>query len=73
MNRFIGHLYTQLVSTNNYRAIASLHNSQITTAPAKPFPACCVFTRRSLAADSDNGDSSASFAHAIAGWPPSHN
>jgi hypothetical protein len=35
--------------TNNYSATANLHNSQITTAPAKSFPACCVFTSRSLA------------------------
>jgi hypothetical protein len=32
----------------------------ITTAPAKPFPACCVFTSRSLATASDSGDASAS-------------
>jgi hypothetical protein len=37
-----------------------LHNSQITTAPAKLSPACCVFTSRSLATASNSGDSSAS-------------
>jgi hypothetical protein len=26
----------------NYSATINLHNSQITTAPSKPFPACCV-------------------------------
>jgi hypothetical protein len=36
-------------TTNNYSAIANLHNSQITTSPTDPFPACCVFTSRSLA------------------------
>jgi hypothetical protein len=40
-NGFIDHL-------QHTSATANLHNSQITTAPAKPFPAC-VFTSRSLA------------------------
>jgi hypothetical protein len=35
-NGFIDQLYTRLVSTSNYSATANLHNSQITTAPAKP-------------------------------------
>jgi hypothetical protein len=30
MNGFVAHLYTRLVSTSNYNAIANLHNSQIT-------------------------------------------
>jgi hypothetical protein len=30
-------MYTPLGTENNYRAIANLQNSQITTAPAKPF------------------------------------
>jgi hypothetical protein len=37
---FIDHFYTLLWITSNYSATANLHNSQITTAPAKPFPAC---------------------------------
>jgi hypothetical protein len=37
---FTDHLYTQLGTTSNYSAIANLQNSQITTASAKPFPAC---------------------------------
>jgi hypothetical protein len=41
---------TPLRTTSNYSATADLHNSQITTEPAKLFPACCVFTNRSLAA-----------------------
>jgi hypothetical protein len=31
----------------------------ITTAPANPFPTCCVFTSCSLAAASNSGDFSA--------------
>jgi hypothetical protein len=46
---FIDHLYTPLGTTSNYSATANLRNSQITTAPTKPFPACCVFTSCSLA------------------------
>jgi hypothetical protein len=34
--------------------MANLRNSQITTAPAKPFPACCVLISRSLATVSSN-------------------
>jgi hypothetical protein len=41
------------------------HNSQITTAPAKAFPACCVFTSRSLVTASNSGDSSASHAQVL--------
>jgi hypothetical protein len=39
---FIGYLHTRLGTTCNYSAIANLHNSQITIAAAKPFPACCL-------------------------------
>jgi hypothetical protein len=38
-----------LGTTSNYSAIANLHNSQITTAPAKLFPACYVFNSCFLA------------------------
>jgi hypothetical protein len=58
MNGFIDHLYTQLGNTSHYSATANLHNSQITTAPAKPFPVCYVFTSRSLATASNSGNSS---------------
>jgi hypothetical protein len=51
--------------TLNYSANADLHNSQITTAPAEPFPACYVFTSRSLATASNSGDSSASRAQVL--------
>jgi hypothetical protein len=37
VTQFIDHLYTRLVSTSNYSATANHHNSQIVTAPAKPF------------------------------------
>jgi hypothetical protein len=37
VNGFIDHLYTPLGTTDSYRATADLHNSQITTAPAKSF------------------------------------
>jgi hypothetical protein len=52
----IGRLYTRLGTASSYSATAYLHNSQITTAPAKPFPACCVFTSRSLATAYNSGD-----------------
>jgi hypothetical protein len=53
-------LYTRLGTASNYSAIADLHNSQITTALAKSFLSCCVFTSRSLATACNSGDSSAS-------------
>jgi hypothetical protein len=62
---FIDHLYTRLKTTNNYSANVNLHNSQITTAWSKSFPVYCVFTSRSLATASNNGDSSASSAQAL--------
>jgi hypothetical protein len=60
VNRFIDHLYTPLGTTSTYYAIADSHTLKITTAPAKHFPACCVFTSHSLATASNSGDSSAS-------------
>jgi hypothetical protein len=64
---------TWLVTTSNYSATADLHNSQITTASAKPFPACCVFTIRSLATASNSGDSSASRAQVLPSPTPVQN
>jgi hypothetical protein len=49
MNGVVDHLYSRLGTTSNYSATDNLHNLQITTAPAKHFPAYCVFTSRSLA------------------------
>jgi hypothetical protein len=60
---FIDFFSTRLGTTSNYSAIANLHTLQITTAPAKPFPACCVFTSHSLVTDSNSGHSSR--AHAL--------
>jgi hypothetical protein len=40
VNGFINHLNTPLGTTHNYSAVTGLHSSQITTAHAKPFPAC---------------------------------
>jgi hypothetical protein len=54
-----------LRTTSNYSAIANLHNSQITTATAEPYPACCVFTSCSLATASNSGDHSASHAQVL--------
>jgi hypothetical protein len=39
VNGFIDHFNTRLGTTSNYSATANLHNSQITTAPAKIFQA----------------------------------
>jgi hypothetical protein len=57
VNAFIHHLYTGLGTASNYSATVNLHNSQITTTHAKPFPAWCVFTSRSLVSASNSGDS----------------
>jgi hypothetical protein len=65
MAGFIDHLYTRLGTTSIYSATANLHNSQITTAPNKSFPACYVFTFRSLATAPNSGDSSASRAQVL--------
>jgi hypothetical protein len=50
----------QVITTNNYNTIADFHTLQITTAYAKSFPACSVFTRRFLVTASNSGYSSAS-------------
>jgi hypothetical protein len=55
---FIGHFNTRLVKTLNYSAIADLHTLQITTAHAKSFPVCSVFTRRFPVTASNSGHSS---------------
>jgi hypothetical protein len=56
---------SRLGTTSNYSAIAHLHNSHITTAPAKPFPACSAFTSRSLATLYISWDYSASRAQVL--------
>jgi hypothetical protein len=62
---FFKYLYTLPKTTSNYSAMANLHNSQFTTAHAKSFPACCVFTSRSLATASNSGDSLAFRPHVV--------
>jgi hypothetical protein len=62
MTGFIDHMYTPLETTSNYSATAYLHNSQITTGPAKLFVAYYIFTIRSLATASNSRDSSSSGA-----------
>jgi hypothetical protein len=70
VNGFVDHLYTPLGITSSYNATANLHNSQITTAPAKPFPACCVFISRFLATASNSGDYSASRSQVLSSQTP---
>jgi hypothetical protein len=72
LHRFINHLYTRLGSTSNYNATANLHNSQIATAPAKPFPACCLH-QPFLAAASNSGDSSPSRVQVLSSQLPVQN
>jgi hypothetical protein len=60
VNGFIDHLYTPLGTTRYYGTTVNLHNVQITTAPAEPFPALCVRTSHSMAMVSNSGDSSLS-------------
>jgi hypothetical protein len=62
-------IYTRLGTRGNYSTTANLHNSQITTESAKPFPACCVFISRSLAMASKSGTSSAFIAQILSSWP----
>jgi hypothetical protein len=66
-------LLTPLGTTSYYSATADLHTSQFTTAPAKPFPACCVLTCRSLVTASNSGGSSASRAQILLPQPPVQN
>jgi hypothetical protein len=56
MNWFSDNFNTRLGYVSNYSATANLHNSQITTASAKPFPVCCVFNSRSLVTVPNSGD-----------------
>jgi hypothetical protein len=65
--------YAPFGATINYSATANLHTLQITTAPAKPFPACCVLTSGSLTTASNSGDSSASRPHVFLSQPPVQN
>jgi hypothetical protein len=73
VNRFSDHLYTRLITTSNCSATDNLQNSQISTAPAKPFPACYVFTSRPKATASNSRNSSASRAQVLSSYPPVQN
>jgi hypothetical protein len=68
-NGFIDHLHTWLGNTNNYSTTGNLHNSQITTVPAKSSQPA-VFTSLSLATASNSGGSSASCAQGLSSQPP---
>jgi hypothetical protein len=68
MNGF-DHLYTSLGTANNYSPIADIHTLQITTAPAKNFPACCVLTSRFLATACNSEVSSATRAQVLLSQP----
>jgi hypothetical protein len=50
-----------------------IHNSQIATAPAQTFPACCVFAGRSLVTASNTEISSASCAQVLSSQSPVQN
>jgi hypothetical protein len=63
---------TRLGTTRNYSTTTNLHNSQITTAPAKPFPAY-VFIIRSLVKASNSGDSSDSRDQVLSSQTPVQN
>jgi uncharacterized PurR-regulated membrane protein YhhQ (DUF165 family) len=58
VNRFIGHLYTPLVTTISYSAIVNTHTLQITRAHVKSSQ--FAFTSRFLVTDLNNEDYSAS-------------
>jgi hypothetical protein len=73
MNWFIDHLYTPLGTTSNYSATVDLQNSQITTAPAKPFLACCAVINLSLVTASKSKDSSASRVWVLLSQPHAQN
>jgi hypothetical protein len=66
---FIDHFYTQPVTTSNYSAIAISTTHKSTQHPLSFFQPA-VFTSRSLATDSNTGDSSASRAQVLSSQPP---
>jgi hypothetical protein len=66
---FIDHFNIPLGTASTYNAITDFHTSQITTAPAKPFPPCCIFASHSLATVPNSGDSSASRSQALLSQP----
>jgi hypothetical protein len=73
VNEFTDYLHTPFRTTKIYNPVANLHNPQITTAPAKSFPAFFVFTSNSLTTTSNTEDSSASRAQILSKKPPMQN
>jgi hypothetical protein len=69
MNWFIDYLNIPLWTTSTYNIITDFHTSQITTAPIKPFPRCCIFASHSLVTVPNSGDSSASRCQALSSQP----
>jgi hypothetical protein len=57
------HLYHKTLNCKQLQRYR--YSPQFTTVPAKPFPACCVFTNRSLTTASNSEDSSASRAQVV--------
>jgi hypothetical protein len=70
VNGFIDHLRAGLGIISSYSATTNLYNSQITTEPTKPFPACYVFISHSLVMVSNNGDSPASHTQVLSSQSP---
>jgi hypothetical protein len=70
-------IYWPLIhTTRNYKRLKCYRwfpHFKITTAPAKPFPACSLFTSCSLVMTSSSGDSSASRAQILLPQPPMRN
>jgi hypothetical protein len=62
---------TELHAITGPPLIFIIHKS--TQHPLSPFPACCVFTSRSLATASNSGDCSASRAQVLSSQPPNQN
>jgi hypothetical protein len=61
----IDHLYTQLVTTSNYSAIANFHTLQITSVHAKYFSVCNVFASSCLVMVSNSG---CFWGHVLSEW-----
>jgi hypothetical protein len=69
-------IYLPLIHTTwhyNSSAIVNLHTLQINTALAKLFPACSIFSSRSLATASNRVDSSSSCSQVLSSQPPVQN
>jgi hypothetical protein len=65
--------HSELKAITAQPLISTIHNSQFTVALAKPFPACCVLTSRSLITASNSEISLASQAQAHSSQTPLRN